>query len=243
MPGSRGSSQGQGQGQMPKSRHIEGRDATRLANELAQRQPVRISGCTATGGKELVETSSPPTHPVAKKAPPRVKKPSRHNDLVLAPAELEPHKAALRDVFGETLSDEFVDVMLTQLVAALRPGPFDVLDEATLNAAIAVVASVKPQSELEALLAVQIVATGFTGLKFLQHSQRHLDEAFIGVYGGYATRLLRLQIELVQALDKHRRGHKQTVEVRHVHIHSGAQGVVGIINSGKDSSGGGEGEK
>jgi hypothetical protein len=164
--------------------------------------------------------------------------------VVLAPpAEVEEHKAAFRAVFGETLSDEFVDVMLTQLVAALRPGPFDVLDEATLNAAIAVVASVKPQSELEALIAVQIVATGFTGLKFLQHSQRHLDEAFIGVYGGYATRLLRLQIELVQALDKHRRGHKQTVEVRHVHIHPGAQGVVGILNSGKDSSGGGEGEK
>jgi hypothetical protein len=30
----------------------------------------------------------------------------------------------------------------------------------------------------------------------------------------------------------------QTVEARHVHIHSGAQGVVGIINSGKEGSGG-----
>jgi hypothetical protein len=181
---------------MPKSRHIEGRDATRLANELAQRQPVRISESTATGGKELVETSTPPTHSVAKKAPPRVKKPRKHSDVVVAPPELEEQKAAFRDVFGETLSDEFVDVMLTQLVSALRPGPFDVLEEATLNAAIALVASVKPESELEALIAVQIVATGFTGLKFLQHSQRHLDEAFIGVYGGYATRLLRLQLEL-----------------------------------------------
>jgi hypothetical protein len=48
---------------------------------------------------------------------------------------------------------------------------------------------------------------------------------------------------LIQALDKHRRGHKQTVEVRHVHIHSGAQGVVGIINTGKEGSAGPEGEK
>jgi hypothetical protein len=31
----------------------------------------------------------------------------------------------LRDVFGETLSDEFVDVMVTQIVSALRP--WDVL--------------------------------------------------------------------------------------------------------------------
>jgi hypothetical protein len=40
---------------------------------------------------------------------------------------------------------------------------------------------------------------------------------------------------LMQALDRHRRGYKQTMEVRYVHIHSGAQGVVGIVNaSGED---------
>jgi len=196
------------------------------------------------GAKQLVGARSPSADQLAKKAPPRLKKSSRQSDVVVAPtAELDEHKAALRGVFGETLSDEFVNVMLTQLVSALRPGPGDVLEEATLNAAIAVVASTKKKNELEALIAVQVVATGFTGLKFLKHSQRHLDETFIGVYGGYATRLLRLQLELIQTLDRHRRGNKQTVEVRHVHIHSGAQGVVGIINSGKDDSGGGEGEK
>jgi hypothetical protein len=225
---------------MPKPRHIEGRHATRVATEVAMREPVRLSA--DAGDEHIIETSSPSAHEVAKVAPPRVRKPNKHTDEVLAPAEKGAHKAALRKVFGATLSDEFVDVMLTQLVAALRPGPFDVLDEATLNAAIAVIASVKPPSELEALIAVQIVSTGFTGLKFLKHSQRHLDETFIGVYGGYATRLLRLQLELIQALDKHRRGHRQTVEVRHVHIHPGGQGVVEIINSGKDGGGGGERE-
>ena len=67
--------------------------------------------------------------------------------------------------------------------------------------------------------------------------QRHLEDAYIEVYGGYATRLMRLQLELIRALDKHRHGTKQTVEVRHLHIHPGAQGVVGIINSRKDGSG------
>ena len=138
--------------------------------------------------------------------------------MLLAPkAELQAHKAAFREVFGETLSDEFVDEMLTQLDTALAPGPWDVLEAGTLNAAIALIASVKPQTELEALLAVQIVATGFAGLKFLQLGQRHLEDAYIEVYGGYGTRLLRLQLELIQALDKHRRGrrdNKQTVEVR-----------------------------
>jgi hypothetical protein len=31
------------------------------------------------------------------------------------------------------------------------------------------------------------------------------------VYGNYANKLLRLQLDLLQALDQHRRGHKQTV--------------------------------
>ena len=55
------------------------------------------------------------------------------------------------------------------------------------------------------------------------------------MYGNYANRLLKLQMGLLQAFDRHRRGHKQTVEVRHVHLHPGAQGVVGIINAAGES--------
>jgi hypothetical protein len=38
----------------------------------------------------------------------------------------------------------------------------------------------------------------------------------------------------------YRRGNKQTVEVRHVHIHSGAKGVVGIVNATEKREGDGE---
>jgi hypothetical protein len=80
---------------------------------------------------------SPQVDRGARKAPPRLKKPSKRNDAIVAPTVgLEEHKAALRQVFGETLSDEFVDVMLTKLISALCPGPYDVLEEATLNAAL-----------------------------------------------------------------------------------------------------------
>jgi hypothetical protein len=89
----------------------------------------------------------------------------------------------------------------------------------------------QPQSELEALLAVQIVATGFSGLRFLRDSHRQMTNDFIDVYGGYAERLLRLQNDLIRAFDRHRRGNKQTVEVRHLHLHPGSQGVIGIVNN------------
>jgi hypothetical protein len=58
-------------------------------------------------------------------------------------------------------------------------------------------------------------------------------EDYIRTYGPYANKLLRLHLDLIQALDRHRRGHKQTVEVHHLHLHSGAQGMVGIVNAGE----------
>ena len=77
---------------------------------------------------------------------------------------------------------------------------------------------------------MQIIATGFSGLRFLRQSHLHMDEVFIDVYGNYAMKLLRVQQELIKTFERYRRGNKQTVEVRHVHIHSGGQGVVGIVN-------------
>src|ERR1700738_162336 len=135
------------------------------------------------------------------------------------------------------MSDEFVDVLLGKLAEALRPGPFDALEEATMNAALAIIHSIQPQSELQALL--QIIATGFSGLRLLRQSQQQMTEDFIDVYGNYAIKLLRLQNDMIQTFDRYRRGNKQTVEVRHVHIHSGGQGVVGIINPPDDREGGG----
>jgi hypothetical protein len=64
---------------------------------------------------------------------------------------------------------------------------FGVSPPPELAAAIALIASVQARSELEAVIAVQIVATAFASFKLLHHSQRHLDESFISVYGGYAA--------------------------------------------------------
>jgi len=91
-------------------------------------------------------------------------------------------------------------------VEALRPGLYDQLEEATLNAALATIDSMQPRSELQALLAVQIIATGFAGLRFLRQSHRQMTEDFINVYGNYAIKLLRLQNEMIQTFERYRRG-------------------------------------
>jgi hypothetical protein len=190
---------------------ISGKDAANIALEARTRGPVRLEPSGDPESANVVALASSPAAlgmgASERKPPPRIRKPSAGNDRCLAPTpDLEAHRARLRESLGNTMSDEFVDVMLGRLVEALRPGPFDQLEEATLNAGLALVDSVGPRSELEALLAVQIVATGFSGMRFLRQSQRHMIEDYIDVYGAYAIKLLKLQNDLIHTLDRHRRG-------------------------------------
>ena len=220
---------------------ISGTEATQVAMEAQEYGPVRIGAAddsTPNANESADKAQVPaqmndiqPDGGHARKAPPRVRKTSPLHDQYLAPTpDLDGYRARLREAFGNTLSDEFVDVMLGKVVEALKPSPFDKLEEPTFNAALAIIHSAQCRSELEAFIAVQIVATGFSGLRFLRQSHKHMTEEYISVYGNYANKLLRLELDLMQALDRHRRGHKQTVEVRHVHLYSGAQGIVGIVN-------------
>jgi hypothetical protein len=189
---------------------------------------------------DLVGPFQPVAEAAQRKKPPRVRKPSSRHDVIYAPTtDLETHRAMLRTTFG-TLSEEFADTMMGKIISGLRPNAFDILGEATLNAALATVASLQPESEIEALISVQLVIAGFSALRMLELSQRHLGEENIAVYGGYANRLLKLQSELLQTLDRRRRGNSQSIVVKHVHIHPGAQGVVGIVNHDEGRKRGGD---
>jgi hypothetical protein len=209
---------------------VSGLEATYAAMEESQRGPI----CLEPADEPAVGAGPSPTIPMAGKgkSPPRVRKPRPDADRFVVPpgVDLESLRRRLREAFGNTASDEFAQVMMRKLMDALAPSPHDELGETTLNAGLAIINSMQPQSELEALLAVQIVATGFSGLRFLRDSHRHMTNDFIDVYGGYAERLLKLEAELIRVFDRHRRGNRQTVEVRHVHLHPGSQGVIGIVN-------------
>jgi hypothetical protein len=209
---------------------IRGGDAARAAVETTERLPVTLQPA------DLAEPNQPATNARPRTGPPRVHKPSPRHDVICAPtADLEMHRTMLRETFG-TLSEEFADTMMGRIICGLRPNPYDQLGEATLNAALATVASLRPHSEIEALISVQLVIAGFSALRMMELSQRHLGEENIAVYGGYANRLLKLQNDLLQTLERRRRGNSQSITVKHVHIHPGAQGVVGIVNQGEDGT-------
>jgi hypothetical protein len=212
---------------------IRGGDAARAAVATTERLPVPLQATDVVG----------PFQPMPEvgqlRKPPRVRKPSARHDVIHAPtADLDAHRAMLRTTFG-TFSEEFADTMMGKVISGLRPNSYDLLEEATLNAALATVASLRPESEIEALISVQIVIAGFSALRMFELSQRHLGEDNIAVYGGYANKLIKLQNDLLQTLDRRRRGNSQSIVVKHVHIHPGAQGVVGIVNHDETQKRGG----
>jgi hypothetical protein len=212
---------------------IRGGDAARAAVATTERLPVTLQATDLAGPFQLEPDDG------QRKKPPRVRKPSASHDVIHAPtADLETHRAMLQATFG-TLSEEFADTMMGKIISGLRPNAYDILGEATLNAALATVASLRPESEIEALISVQLVIAGFSALRMMELSQRHLSEENIAVYGGYANKLIKLQNDLLQTLDRRRRGNSQSIVVKHVHIHPGAQGVVGIVNQDESRARGG----
>src|ERR1700732_41082 len=194
---------------------ISGKEAARVAEDMAKPGPIRVVATSeAVASSEAQEAPGAlvpsPVVELDRKAPPRVRKPLPRNDQWKAPTpDLEGHRQRPREALGNTLSDEFVEVILGKLVEALRPGLYDQLDEATLNAALATIDSMQPRSELQAVLAVQIIATGSAGLRFLRQSHRQMTEDFINVYGNYAIKLLRLQNEMIQTFERYRRGNSR----------------------------------
>jgi hypothetical protein len=162
--------------------HIGPKESTYVALEASKRGPIKVEAAEDGAPADRAPVPAVVAPSGERKAPPRLRKPSPDHDKCLAPTgDLESHRARLREAFGNTLSDEFVEVLLGKLMELLRPNPFDKLEESTLNAALAIINSIQPRSEMEALMAVEIVASGLSGVRFLRQNQHHMDESFIWI--------------------------------------------------------------
>jgi hypothetical protein len=145
--------------------------------------------------------------------------------------------AQIKDAFGTT-SRDFAQRAMSQTLEALL-SPEGTLPTGTTNAVLAAVDGVRPNDEIEAMLAGQMTVTHTLAMKFLGRANRaeHLEQ--LDASGALAVKLLRTFTAQVEALAKLRRGGEQTVRVEHVHIHAGGQAVVGNVSH---RGGGGENE-
>jgi hypothetical protein len=140
----------------------------------------------------------------------------------------------LLDAFG-TRSHAFVDELLGALGLSVRSRGAKFVGESELNAALAAVDATRPRDEGEAMLAVHMVATSRAALDMLARARHTEYLPTMQECGNLAVKLLRTYTAQMETLAKLRRGGEQTVRVEHVHVHGGAQAIVGNVVSRRGS--------
>lgn len=157
---------------------------------------------------------------------------------VLGPdhSDIEGFTQRFVDAFGTT-SRDFAQAEINRLMKGLGQHGARPLTEQEINAALAVVDGIRPENEVEALLAVQMMMTHVLTMQAMSraHSAEEVERQQIA--SSVAIKFGRLFTLQVEALAKLRRRGEQTVRVEHVHVHPGGQAIVGPVNT----SGGGGG--
>jgi hypothetical protein len=137
----------------------------------------------------------------------------------------------LISAFG-TAEPEFAGLMLSAIIdtAAGRspscPPPCE-----HINRVLAAVTGIGAQDEIEAMLAVQMVATHLAATSALRRLNSSETVSVQDSNGNLAVKLLRTFTMQVEALQRYRGKGQQKVTVEHVHVHSGAQAIVGALQS------------
>ena len=162
-----------------------------------------------------------PETKTAKRQAPRIK--IRGKEMIIAREDM------MRGL--GTNSQEFMDGVLRQLANAVSPGKD--ADEEAINFALAVIAGIEPQDELETMLAMQMVAVHMATMTFtrrLAHvetlDQQHGSERAL-------NKLARTFAMQMEALKRYRCGGEQKVVVQHVNVNEGGQAIVGTVDRGR----------
>jgi hypothetical protein len=156
--------------------------------------------------------------------------------LILGPrhSDIDGYSARMMDAFG-TNSNAFIDQAFGRLVAIMRRKGATHATETESNAALAAVDGMQPADEIEAMLAVQMVATHETAMEMLTRAKQADLMPTLQECGSLAVKLFRTYTAQVEALVRLRRGGEQRVIVQHVNVNEGGQAIVGAVNHPGDS--------
>ncbi|MCQ0990356.1 hypothetical protein [Jiella marina] len=149
----------------------------------------------------------------------------------LTVADPKKSKGALKSI-GGSQSDEWNNILANQAVQSLWKAHSDSESlDLQMSATIAAMMGVGPKSELEGMLATQMIATHNAAMECYRRAMLS-EQTFAGrdMALSQANRLVRSYATLVGALDKHRGKGQQTVRVEHVHVHQGGQAIVGNVS-------------
>jgi hypothetical protein len=147
------------------------------------------------------------------------------------PADASEDQRGKLKAIGGSQSDEWNNLLAKQAIQALRVNDASPEErDRQLSAAIAALAGIAPQDELEGMMAAQLVAAHNAAMECYRRAMIG-EQTFEGRRESLnqANKLSRTYATLLEALSRHRGKGQQKVTVEHVHVHSGGQAVVGIV--------------
>lgn len=149
-----------------------------------------------------------------------------------------------------TLSDDFAVTEYARLGAAVMRYDLPVdcamaINAQLIKAALATVEGLGLKDELEAMLAVQMVATHALGMRMMERASAARNWGESQLACNFANKLMRTFAAQTEALAKLRRDGEQIVRVEHVNVLPGGQAVVGnvthqTITGGRDGKNDGQ---
>ncbi len=102
------------------------------------------------------------------------------------------------------------------------------------KAAFAMLEGIKPQGEIEGLLAAQMVAAHNAAMDCLRRAMREGQPFAIRDQNlKHAAKFMSMYVRQIETLDKHRGKGQQKVTVEHVHVEAGGQAIVGHVETGR----------
>ncbi|MEX2166532.1 MAG: hypothetical protein WD852_05860 [Methyloceanibacter sp.] len=124
--------------------------------------------------------------------------------------------------------EDFFFGLLTQLTDA-SSAKGQAVNERLLNFLISAIKSIDPQDEIETMLSAQMAVVHVASMTFARRLNRvetipQQDSAERAL-----NKLARTFTSQMEALNRHRGKGQQKVTVEHVHVHSGGQAVVGLV--------------
>jgi hypothetical protein len=139
---------------------------------------------------------------------------------------------------GGSRSDHWNSTLANQTLKALWLEHSDPeTREKQCSATVAALIGIGPKDELEGMMAAQLIAAHNAAMECYRRAMIG-EQTFEGRRENLAqaNKLSRTYATLLEALNRHRGKDQQKVTVGHVHVHSGGQAVVGVV----DGLGGGD---
>jgi hypothetical protein len=102
------------------------------------------------------------------------------------------------------------------------------------NQALAILAGVQPQNELEAMLVIQMIGVHNMAIDTLRRAMTS-GQTFAGKRANVnqATKMLRTYMAQMEVLKRYRTAGQQRTAVGHVQVNEGGQAIVGTVNQGR----------